>query len=255
MRIATFNVNSVRSRLPVLQRWLPDAAVDILCLQETKAQDSDFPLAEVEDLGYQVAFAGEKSYNGVAIFSSQAADEVVHGFCDGAEPNNETRLIAARFNDLWVINTYVPQGKSIEHDDYQYKRIFLDRVARLMKDHEGRKALWLGDLNVAPTELDVTNPKSKKDHVCFTAELRQQFAAITEPLTDLFRQFHPDEQQFSFYDYRVKGALENNRGWRIDHMLATPELARLCTNCWIDKEPRTWEKPSDHTPVLADFAL
>ena len=254
MRIATFNVNSLRSRLPILERWLPSSGVDVLAVQETKAQDVDFPLAAVESLGYSAVFRGEKSYNGVAILSKTAPDEVIHGFADG-EPVWDTRMIAARFGELWVLNTYVPQGKEITHPDYEAKKQFLRRTAAFVERFANGKLLWLGDLNVAPTELDVTNPKNKQDHVCFVKELRDLFAEVTSPLTDLLRVFHPGEEQYSFFDYRVKNALARNIGWRIDHMLATTALAKICTSCWIDTEPRGWEKPSDHTPMLADFEL
>ena len=256
MRVATFNVNSLRSRLPILERWLPSAGVDVLAVQETKAQDADFPLESVKSLGYSAVFRGEKSYNGVALLYKHEPDEVIHGFDDGADPLWDTRMIAARFGSLWVVNTYVPQGKEITHPDYQAKKDFLRRAAAFAQAHTNEKLLWVGDLNVAPTELDVTNPANKKDHVCFVRELRDLFADLCAPfLTDLLRQHHPDEELYSFFDYRVKNALARNIGWRIDHMLATPSLAPLCENCWIDTVPRGWEKPSDHTPMLADLHL
>lgn len=255
MRVATFNVNSLRSRLPILERWLPGSGVEVLALQETKVQDGEFPLASLEHLGYCVTFRGEKSYNGVAILSKKEPDEVIHGFTDGVLPLWDTRLMAARFDDTWILNTYVPQGKEITHPDYEAKKIFLRRTAALITAHKDEKLLWTGDLNVAPTELDVTNPDNKKNHVCFVKELRDLFAQICAPLViDLLRIYHPDEALYSFFDYRVKNALERNIGWRIDHMLATPVLAKQSLACWIDTEPRGWEKPSDHTPMLADFA-
>ena len=254
MRTATFNVNSLRSRLPILKRWLPAADVDVLAVQETKVQDTEFPAAEIEALGYHPAFRGEKSYNGVAILSRREPDEVVHGFSDGLEPKWETRMIMARFGDLWILNTYVPQGKEITHPDYQAKKEFLRRTAALISSHSDEKILWTGDLNVAPTEIDVTNPGNKQDHVCFVRELRDLFSSLCAPIvTDLLRVFHPGEELYSFFDYRVRNALQRHIGWRIDHMLATRTLTPLCTNCWIDTEPRGWEKPSDHTPMLADF--
>ena len=254
MRVATFNVNSLRTRLPILERWLPGSGVDVLALQETKVQDAQFPLAAVEALGYHAVYRGEKSYNGVAILSKSEPDEVQHGFSDGLDPVWDTRLIMARFGDLWVLNTYVPQGKEITHPDYVAKKEFLRRTASLIASHRDEKLLWTGDLNVAPTEIDVTNPATKKDHVCFTKELRDLFAELCAPLvTDLLRVYHPGEALYSFYDYRVKNALTRGIGWRIDHMLATPSLAPLCSDCYIDTEPRSWEKPSDHTPMLADF--
>ena len=253
MRIATFNVNSIRSRMDILKEWLPASGVDALAVQETKVRDEEFPTAEIEQAGYSVVYRGEKSYNGVAIISKAAPDEVIHGFTDGLEPLWDTRLIAARFNDIWLLNTYVPQGKSIEHADYTAKKEFLRRTAAFVEKHIEEKLVWVGDLNVAPTEIDVTNPSSKKDHVCFVKELRDLFTELTSPLTDCFRKHHEGERLYSFFDYRVKNAVDRNIGWRIDHILATPSLASRCTACWIDLEPRKREKPSDHTPMLADF--
>ena len=255
MRIATFNTNSIRSRLPILAEWLPASGVDVLAVQETKVRDEEFPVADIEAMGYKAVFKGEKSYNGVAILSKNEPDEVAFGFSDGLAPAWDTRLALARFGDFWVLNTYVLQGKSIEHADYQAKKEFLRRTSALVSQHLGEKLVWVGDLNVAPTEIDVTNPANKKDHVCFVKELRDLFAEVTAPLTDVFRKFHEGERLYSFFDYRVKNALDRNIGWRIDHILATPAAAGLCTACWIDTEPRRREKPSDHTPMLADFEL
>lgn len=253
MRIATFNVNSIRSRLPILAEWLPQSGIDILAVQETKVTDDKFPISEIENLGYKVVFRGEKSYNGVAILSKGIPDEVIYGFPDEKSPKWDTRLIMARFNDLLVLNTYVPQGKSIEHPDYAAKKIFLQRAASLVGEHLNEKLIWLGDLNVAPTELDVANPANKKDHVCFVKELRDLFTELTAPLTDVFRKFHEGERLYSFFDYRVKNAIDRNIGWRIDHILVTPQEAQKCTSCEIDLGPRRREKPSDHTPMIADF--
>lgn len=256
MRIATFNVNSLRSRLPVLERWLRGAHVDVLALQETKVRDEDFPVESVEKLGYRAFYRGEKSYNGVAFLCRSGPDALFCGFDDGLTPAWDTRVIAARFGALWILNTYVPQGKEISHPDYQAKKEFLRRAAAFARARASEPLLWLGDLNVAPTELDVTDPGNKKDHVCFTREIRDLFARLCAPsLTDLLRLRHPGERLYSFFDYRVKNALSRNIGWRVDHMLATPPLARLCEDCRIDTEPRGWEKPSDHTPLLADFRL
>ena len=252
MRIATFNVNSIRSRLPVLSEWLKSQNPDVLCLQETKCTDDVFPLEEVKNMGYEACFKGQKSYNGVAILSKKAADEVRVGFDDGIEPLCESRLIAARFGSLWVVNSYVPQGKSIDHADYLFKQDFLRRAVDLVKNL-GPQVIWVGDFNVAPTELDVANPKTKKDHVCFHAPLRELFTTLTADLVDLFRTKNEGKEIYSFFDYRVKDALDRNLGWRIDHIMATPDVAKACESCFVDHEPRRAEKPSDHTPVVADF--
>lgn len=252
MRIATFNVNSLRSRLPVLTPWLAEVKPDILCLQETKVQDSQFPLEEIRALGYHAAYRGQKSYNGVAVLSRTKPDEVRFGFGDGEEPDCDTRMMAARFDRLWVVNSYVPQGKAIDHPDYEFKKNFLRRCIPFLKAL-GPQVLWCGDFNVAPTPLDVANPQTKTKHVCYYKELRELYCELTSDLVDLFRRFIGDRAVYSFFDYRVKDSLDRNLGWRIDHMMATPELAQRCTDCRVDHEPRRAERPSDHTPVLADF--
>ncbi|NCC95766.1 MAG: exodeoxyribonuclease III [Synergistales bacterium] len=253
--VATFNVNSVRSRLPILERWLNDndSKPDVLCLQETKTQDETFPVQTFVDMGYRVSFRGQKSYNGVAIASLKEPDEVLFGL--GGDGQFDTRAISARFGSIWVVNTYVPQGKSIDHDDYSVKQSFLlltgAMISRMIQD--GGEVVWVGDMNVAPDEMDVTNPKTKSNHVCFHSVIREVFDQARSGLVDVFRKHRPDPGEFSFWDYRVKDALERNIGWRIDHILASPSLAERSSDSWVDREPRSWEKPSDHTAVLASF--
>lgn len=253
-RIATFNVNSLRSRIDVLEPWINKNQPHILCLQETKVQDSDFPRDLIKSWGYQVVFNGQKTYNGVAILSKEEPDQVIRGFCDGQEPDFASRMIAARFNDLWVVNTYVPQGKSIDHPDYETKKIFLRRAAQFCQSKQG-DLLWCGDLNVAPTPLDVANPQTKTKHVCYYQELRDLFHELTASLVDLFRTQYQDQPVYSFFDYRVKNSLDRNLGWRIDHLLASPSLAQKMVSCQVDHQPRRAEKPSDHCPIFADFNL
>lgn len=256
--IATFNVNSVRSRMPILQKWLAENSVDALCLQETKVVDDDFPEGDFQEMGYRCLYRGEKSYNGVAIMTKAPLDGYVVGFGDGEEPEGETRLIRARIGDFCMINTYIPQGKAIDHADYQYKHRFLDRL-KAMIDREydqTEKVVWVGDMNVAPTDIDVTTPERKRKHPCFAPDIQEHYEDVLSwGFTDLFRKFKPEAGHFSFFDYRVKNALENNVGWRIDHVLVTPALEEVAVDCWIDREPRGWERPSDHTPVLASFDL
>ncbi|MDR2174875.1 MAG: exodeoxyribonuclease III [Synergistaceae bacterium] len=257
-RIATFNVNSVRSRLPVLERWLPASGVDLLFLQETKASDADFPAAAFEAMGYEVRFCGEKSYNGVAVVS-RVPLEARFGFGDGSEePDFPTRVLFVKTPKIAVLNTYVPQGKDLAHPDYLVKKRFLERV-RAFFDREagdGFPFAWVGDLNVAPADIDVTHPENKRDHVCFHTEIREKFAWVASwGLTDLFRRFHPEEREYTFFDYRVKDALQRNIGWRIDHVLANGAGTEKALACFIDREPRGWERPSDHTPLAADFDL
>jgi exodeoxyribonuclease-3 len=246
----------VRSRLPILERWLPSSGVDLLFLQETKATDADFPAAAFEAMGYEPHFCGEKSYNGVAVVS-RVPVEARFGFGDGdSEPDFPTRVLFAKTPKIAVLNTYVPQGKDLAHPDYLVKKRFLERV-RAFFDREVESGLpfaWVGDLNVAPTDIDVTHPENKRDHVCFHTEIREKFAQVAAwGLTDLFRHFHPEETAFTFFDYRVKDALRRNIGWRIDHVMVNGAGLKKALACFIDREPRGWERPSDHTPLVADF--
>ena len=242
-----------------MERWLADAPVDILFLQETKVVDADFPVEAFKAMGYDAYFCGEKSYNGVAVIAKIPV-EVRFGFGDGKEPDFPTRVAYARTKGgstpISVLNTYVPHGKEITHPDYEVKNFFLDRV-RAFFDREvepGGLFAWVGDINVAPAEIDVTSPQSKKDHVCFHSEIREKFNRVVSwGLHDLLRRFRPEAGEFSFFDYRVKDALARNIGWRVDHILATEALAEKAVDCYIDRRPRGWEKPSDHTPVVAVF--
>lgn len=258
MRIATFNVNSVKSRLPILDFWLTSPeAPDILCLQETKCQNHDFPVAFFESIGYHCVFKGMKSYNGVAFISREKAQDVHFGFEDGEDREEDfARLGRARFGDIRIINSYVPQGKSIELPDYQYKLRFFDRILTLLeKDYsEKEPLLWTGDLNVAPEDMDVTSPEKKQDHPCVHRDVKEALAQVKSwGLIDIFRKYRPLPGEFSFWDYRVAGALARNIGWRIDHLLATPTLAQRSTDAYVVRELRAMEKPSDHTAVVAVF--
>lgn len=257
IRLATFNVNSVRSRLPILERWLPESGVDLLLLQETKVTDPDFPASAFELMGYSVRFCGEKSYNGVAAVARdpEALKDVTFGFQDGEEPDFSTRVLLVRWVGLTILNTYVPQGKALDHPDYEVKKRFLERVRTVVEREADRPFAWVGDLNVAPTENDVTNPANKKDHVCFHTDIRSKFAETAEGLTDILRHFRPEPGEYTFFDYRVKEALVRNIGWRIDHILASPSLTERALGCFVERAPRGWEKPSDHTPLVADFSL
>ena len=254
MRIATFNCNSVRSRLDIVLGWLADYAPDVLCLQETKVQDAEFPADAFRLAGWQVAFKGEKSYNGVAIVSKQAPDEVSFGL--DSQPADEPRLAHARFGQLHVVNTYVPQGREIDHEMYAYKLAWL---ARLKKYFEQRfdastPLLWCGDLNVARHPIDVSSPETKKDHVCFHQAVRDAFEdTLAFGFTDLFRHHNPELVDYSFYDYRAPFDPDRKRGWRIDYVLATPPLAKKSVAAAIDIVPRTRPKPSDHCPLYADL--
>ncbi len=272
LKIATFNVNSVKSRLPVLAEWFREEGVpDILCLQETKCRDEEFPEAFFEEYYRHRAFCGMKSYNGVAVLSRVEPDEVSFGLNDGElrafGPGDEEgaakraaaepmRVALARFGGLRVLNTYIPQGKEIEAPDYRYKLRFIARVRALLERRcsPDEKVVWVGDLNVAPTDMDVTNPKNKKNHVCFHEDVKKALSGAMEwGLVDIFREHLPCEGEYTFWDYRVKDSLARNIGWRIDHVLGTRSAAALCRSVRVERRLRALERPSDHTAVTAEF--
>lgn len=255
MRIATFNANSIRARLDIVRAWLTVRQPDVLCLQETKVRDEQFPRAPFLEIGYQASFRGEKAYNGVAILSRKAPDELRWGFDDGGA-RDETRLIRARFGDVWVVNTYVPQGREIAHEMFRYKLEWFARLRRLFeRDHApDRPLVWTGDLNVARAPEDVYDSAGHQEHVCHHPDVRHAFDAVLSwGLEDVFRRFHPEAGQYTFFDYRQPAALPRNRGWRIDYILATKPLARNAKDCFIDLDPRRAPRPSDHTFLAADF--
>ena len=260
IRIATFNVNSIKTRLPIIESFLRgDAAPDVLCFQETKCQDHDFPVDFFESLGYRAAFKGMKSYNGVAIVSKTSPDSVSFGFGDGEDSEQDyARLASAAFGPLSLVCAYVPQGKSMELPDFQYKLKFFKRLRSLFEKRfkPSDMMLFTGDMNVAPLDMDVTNPDNKRDHVCFCDEVKEAFAELTSwGLVDVFRKHRPEPGEFSFWDYRVKDALSRNIGWRIDHLFATEPLAERSKDAYVVRELRAMERPSDHTAVVGVFDL
>jgi len=256
MKIASFNVNSIRARLPIVTGWLQQNQPDVLAVQETKVQDPDFPVQAFEEVGYQAVYRGQKSYNGVALFSLRRLDDVAFGLDD--EPRDEPRLAKASINGLTIVNTYVPQGFEVDSDKYQYKLAWFQRLRAYFQVHfaPSDPVVWVGDLNVAPTPIDVHDPDSKLNHVCFHATVREAFEHVVSwGFTDLFRLHCSDPEHYTFWDYRGPKTFERNRGWRIDHIMGTEPAARMCKRCYIDKEPRGAERPSDHTPIIAEFDL
>ena len=258
LKVATYNANSIRTRLELVLDWLSREDPDVLCLQETKVQDEDFPAEPFREAGYRVVFRGQKAHAGVAIVSRQEPQEVTFGLDDDGEPD-EARLIRAVIGGIPIVNTYVPQGRSPDSEHFQYKLEWLARLRAFFERHysPGQPLLWVGDFNVAPEPIDVYAPKRLEKHVGFHPEARAALERVREwGFVDVFRLHHPDEPgQYTFWDYRVRSALERGMGWRVDHIWATEPLARKSTGAWIDVEARRAERPSDHTFLVAEFAL
>lgn len=254
MKIATFNVNSIRSRMEAVLGWLGEHQPDILCLQETKVQDHEFPHHPIEAAGYHVHFRGMKSYNGVAILSKKKPDTVSFGLVD--EPRDEPRLAYAKFGQVHVVNTYVPQGRDIDHEMYRYKIDWFRRLRSYFDRHFNNldKVIWLGDLNVAELPIDVYNPEARTRHVCYHADAREALKHCRGwGFEDVFRKFHPEGGHYTFFDYRTADSLDRGWGWRIDYILASPPIAKTAKSCFIDLEPRRRLKASDHTVMVAEF--
>jgi exodeoxyribonuclease III len=253
LKIATYNVNSIRSRLHIVLPWLKNNMPDIFCMQETKVEDTKFPAAEFEALGYFVIFRGDKQYNGVAIASRTKPCKVVFGLHD--EPKDPDRLIHAEFDDLIVLNAYVPQGQDVDKPQFAYKLAWLGRLKAYLKKNfrTDQKLILCGDFNVAPEMIDVHDPKRILGHVSFNPEVWEAYQnLISWGLTDIFRRHHPDEPgQYTFYDYRIRDSVGRNLGWRVDHILATQTTAAQSSGCTIDLATRLAEKPSDHAVIYA----
>ncbi len=255
-RVATFNANSLRVRLGIIADWLATHRPDALCVQETKVQDHDFPVDAFHTNGYHVAFRGQKSHAGVAVACRAKPEDIAFGLDDG-DPPDEARLIRLTVSGVTIVNTYVPMGEKADSPKFTYKLEWLRRLRRYFERHFSphEPLLWCGDFNVAPQKIDVHDPVRLKSHVDFHPESR---AALEEVrawgFVDVFRRHHPEEpEQYTFWDYRVRGALERGIGWRVDHIWATTPLAEHSVGSWIDVAPRRLEKPSDHTFLVADF--
>lgn len=254
MKIATWNVNSLRVRLPHVLQWLEAAQPDVLAIQETKTVDEQFPLAELEAAGYHAVFAGQKTYNGVAILSKSLAKAVITDIPDLDDP--QRRILAATIEGVRIVNLYVVNGAEVGSDKYAYK---LDWLAKVTAWLQQQAALYpslvvLGDFNIAPEDRDVHDPVVWGEGIlCSPAERAALQTIQALGLSDTFRQFTQPDKSFSWWDYRG-GGFRRNHGLRIDLILASKPLANVCQSCVIDREPRTWEKPSDHTPVVAEFS-
>lgn len=255
MKIATWNVNSLKVRLPHLLEWMAAVGPDVVALQETKTEDGNFPLAALTEAGWQVVFSGQKTYNGVALVSREPAEDVSVGI-PGFE-DEQKRVIAGTFAGIRVIGAYVPNGQSVDSDKYQYKLRWLQAFSRYVADSLRRwpRLVVVGDYNIAPEDRDVHDPAAWLGAVLVSPLERSAFADLLAlGLRDGMRLFDQPEGTYTWWDYRAAG-FRRNLGLRIDHILISSELAPLCTACEVDKGPRKLERPSDHAPVWATFSV
>jgi exodeoxyribonuclease-3 len=249
-RIATWNVNSLRVRLPQVLDWCKNTQPDILALQEIKLQDEQFPLEEIRQTGYQAIYAGQKTYNGVAIMSRTTATDIITDLPDFNDP--QRRLLAATIGDYRIVNVYVPNGQTVDSEKYQYKLEWLthlrDFIADQLRDYP--RLVLLGDFNIAPDDRDVYDPQAWHGKILCSDPERTALQAIVDTgLQDSFRLTEQAPELYSWWDYRMNG-FKRNLGLRIDLALISRALCNDATVCRIDKEPRAWERPSDHTPVV-----
>ncbi|OGT37211.1 MAG: exodeoxyribonuclease III [Gammaproteobacteria bacterium RIFCSPHIGHO2_12_FULL_38_14] len=254
-KIATWNVNSLRVRLPHVLAWIGDVQPDVLALQEIKVPDAEFPFDAFVDAGYTAVFAGQRTYNGVAILSRKKPTEVINDFPNFHDP--QRRILAITLGQLRILNLYVPNGENVLSEKYQYKLAWLNELNRFLQSESKSysQLIVLGDFNIAPQEIDVHDPKRWEGQVLFSQKERDAFHKILEVgFEDCYRKYSPSAQKFTWWDYRLN-AYKRNLGLRIDHILANKPLSSLCKKCYIDEAPRAWERPSDHAPVIAEFNL
>ena len=254
MKIATWNVNSLKVRLPHVLDWLATSQADILCLQEPQTIDENFPVDEIQAAGYKVVFSGQKTYNGVAIISKEEAVDMVTDVAGLEDP--QRRILGATIAGIRILNLYVVNGQEVGSDKYAHKLHWLDRVTTHISEQlqQYERFVVLGDFNIAPDDRDVYDPEAWRERIlCSTPEREALQKILDLGLADTFRLFDQEEQSYSWWDYRAAG-FRRNRGLRIDLVLASKALADTCHACTIDKEPRRLERPSDHTPVIAEFA-
>jgi exodeoxyribonuclease III len=255
MKLATWNVNSLKVRLPQVLEFLGAHQPDVLCLQETKSEDAKFPIAEINAAGYQAVYSGQKTYNGVAILSPQMPQEVTMGIAEFEDP--QKRVISALINGVRIICVYIPNGESVDSVKYGYKLDWLRRLNACLKDELTRypKLALLGDYNIAPEDRDVHDPNFWTGKVLFSEPEKAALQDIMAlGLQDSFRLFEQPEKSYSWWDYRLNG-FKRNLGLRIDHILLSAELAKACRSCTIVREMRAKERPSDHAPVIAELVF
>jgi exodeoxyribonuclease-3 len=254
-KIATWNVNSLKVRLGHVLDWLAAEKPDVFALQETKTVDGNFPVEQIEAAGYRAAFAGQKTYNGVATLSLTPGEEIATELPGLDDP--QRRILASTIDGVRVLNVYVPNGQEVGSDKYAYKLDWLEKLRGYLAAELSRhpRLVVLGDFNIAPEDRDVHDPEAWRGKVLCSDPERAALGALLElGLSDLFRLFDQEERLFTWWDYRMLG-FRRNHGLRIDLILGSRSLAEACTSCRIDKEPRRRERPSDHTPVVVEFDL
>lgn len=253
--IATWNVNSLKVRVSHLEQWLASRPIDVIGLQETKATDDTFPADDMQRLGLYGDWHGQRTYNGVALLARDQVTDVVKGI-PGYE-DVQARVIAGTVRGVRILNVYVPNGQALDSDKYTYKLTWLEQLHQYVKAELIRhpKLAVVGDFNIAPTDQDVHDPKAWEGQILVSDPERGALAGLEKlGLIDVFRRFEQAPSSFSWWDYRAAG-FRRNAGLRIDLILTSEALAKQCVRCEIDKTPRHWERPSDHTPVVASFDL
>lgn len=243
--------------MDVILPWLEKNRPDALCMQETKVTNDLFPELLFTSIGYHSVFSCEGGRNGVAIASLKKLEDVACGLDDGGQPDYD-RVIRGKLGKVHIVNCYVPQGTDVKLPAYKYKLEWLSRIINFFNKHykPGDNLIWTGDLNVAPTDIDVHDPKRIMGHVDFNPEVQAAFQKVVDwGFVDVFRKHKPGAGEFTFFDYRSKNALEQNKGWRVDHIMATKPLAAKSVDAYIDLEPRRAPKSSDHTVMVAEFKL
>lgn len=257
MKIATYNVNSIRMRLPIVLEWLYENEPDVMAVQETKVENDKFPVAEFEEAGWHVALNGQKARNGVAIISREPVLNARAGFDDPLW-EEDARIVTGEVNGVQIINTYVPNGTAVGTDKFEYKLRWLMRFKQMISERyrPEQHVVWLGDINIAPTPNDVYNSPRFLGKVGHHPLEFKALDIIREwGWEDCFRKFTSGPGHYTYWDYVILTSVEKNFGWRIDHIYGSPALAATCTSCTIDREPRSLVKPSDHTVVWAEFDI
>ena len=257
VRIASWNVNSIRARIEILSKWLKQKQYDIVFIQETKVQDHEFPIDDIKNIGYETIFCGQKSYNGVAILSKEKIG-LINKTLPGEKSDEQARFITSKVKDIELICIYLPNGNPIDTDKFPYKLKWMDRLTNYIKKNldENKKFVLAGDFNVIPKEIDVHNPESWTNDALFHEKTLDKFWTMMNlGLTDAYRAINGNKVEYTFFDYKRKTNFENNKGLRIDHFLLPSSMVDKLDKCYIDSKLRGLEKPSDHVPIICEFNL